>query len=232
MSPQAAQTATDPLNEPIQDFWQRVYDELRMRIEVPPLPNLTQLQSSRLHQYGLTPIYIPAIGDRFPTSFVRPDWHSHLHPDVPAPRIPLTGVWVAAETIQKPDWDNGKKYPNDLLMKTLGYETRFKTTHDDLTVSILGRIADVLQFPADNVRLPSVEEWNFLGNVFKWLRGRRQLLAFPDLGASRSWEWCRNAVDEYRLTVGYFGRGGLTNVEAEWRGDLSTSCGFRVLVAL
>ena len=110
--------------------------------------------------------------------------------------------------------------------------TRFNTSWDDLTNGFLAEIAKVTNFPKKGTRLPTAEEWNLIGNLFNWLRDHRSM-DLPDLGSTRSWEWCENAYDaDLRLIVGRSDRGGLADVRDGWRGDRDDDLAFRVLAVL
>lgn len=218
--------------ETAQSFWHDVYNELGMKISVPPVPELTEKQMKSLDKFGFMLVYVPAITeDQYPASFVKPAWGQYLD----ASRIerqPLEGRWIAVETIKKPDWDNPKGYPNDRLMAAVKRDKRFHTSHDDLTNGLLGEIAKITGFPKKGTRLPSAEEWNFIGNLFNWLRENRSM-DLPDLGSTASWEWCSNACGSGgRLIVGGSGGGGLAGVNGYWRVSRFGDFAFRVLAVL
>ncbi|MBU1908177.1 hypothetical protein KKF59_03565 [Patescibacteria group bacterium] len=217
-----------------QAFWQGVWDELLGigKIVVQPLPNLTPKQLESLDKYGFLLVRIPAIiEEQYPSSFVKPAWGRH--PNIQSiERFPLVGDWIVVETIAKPHYDDPNGYPDDRLMATLMRSSRFNTSHDDLTGGLLAKIAKITGFPKKGTRLPTVEEWNFIGNLFNWLRENRGM-NLPDLGSTRSWEWCQNTLDsDYRLIVGYSENGGLADVHDAWRGARYGDISFRVLAVL
>ncbi len=213
--------------ESAQAFWQGVWDELGIKVEVPPVPKLTDKQVKSLEKFGFLLVYVPAITEeQYPTSFVKPRWFNG------AERMPLVGKWVAVETIAKPHWDDLKGYVDDRLMAAIKCEKRFNVRQDDLTGGLLAKIAKSTGFPKRGTRIPSAEEWNLIGNLFNWLRNHRQM-DLPDLGSTRSWEWCSNACgSEFRLIAGSSDGGGLADVGSDWRDGRSGCLAFRVLADL
>jgi len=210
-----------------QAFWQGVYDELGIKVTVPAVPKLTKKQMKSCGKFNFLLVYLPAITEEdYPEDFVKPAWGKYLDASK-IERKPLEGRWVAIETIVKPDWDNKDGYPDDRLMAAVKHPSRFNTSHDQLTGGILADIAKVTGFPKKGTRLPTAEEWNFIGNLFNWLSEHRSM-NLPDLGSTRSWEWCENAYGSGdRLSVGGSGHVGLAHVY-----DLWPALGFRVLAVL
>jgi hypothetical protein len=219
--------------ESAQKFWQGVWNELWIEeVEVPPVPKLTDKQVKSLDKFGFLLVYVPAITEeQFPKGFVKPKWGQYLT-EKDIERLPLTGQWVAVETIAKPHYDDSTGYADDVLMASVKCEKRFNVSHDDLTGGLLGKIAKVTGFPKKGTRLPSAEEWNLIGNLFNWLREHRQL-SLPDLGSTRSWEWCANACGSGgRLVAGDSDYGGLADVGCGWHGHRRDNVAFRVLAVL
>ncbi|MBU2509576.1 MAG: hypothetical protein ABII13_02415 [Patescibacteria group bacterium] len=221
-----------PTPENAQEFWQGVYGELGIKVEVPPLRRLTPKQKKSLTKFGFMLVYISEITEaEYPASFVKPDWGSYITASS-IERMPLKGAWVAVETIRKSDRDDLEGYPDDRLLTALGRNSRFRTSHDCLTSELLVKIAKTTGFPKKGTGLPTVEQWNFVANLFNWLREHRGL-DLPDLGSTRSWEWCQNVCgSERRLLVGRSARGGLADVSYGWRALRSGRISFRVLVVL
>lgn len=213
-------------------FWQGVYDELGIEVMVPLAPELTDKQVKSIATFGFLPLYLPAIGEeRYPACFVKPNWGQYLT-IASIERLPLVGKWVAVETIAKPNYDDPKGYADDLLMVAVKRFKRFKTSHVALTNWLLAKIATTIGFSKKRTRLPTAEERNFIGNLFNWLRERRQM-NLPDLGSARSWEWCANAYGPgYRLIAGHYDYGGLADVYHDWHGFRYVRIAFRVLVDL
>lgn len=197
-------------------------------------PRLTEEQGAKLDEYGFRILFIPAITeDEYPGGFITPNWNMFLK-DADAERRPLPGRFVAVETIAKPDWDDQKGCPDDKLGKSIGLKKRFGVSDDDLRNSNgpHARIATLLGFPRERVRSPSVEEWNFVGNMFNHLR-KKYNEPLPDLGSTNSWEWCENTFGSVgRLVAGNREVGGLAGVSHNWRDIRDDDVAFRVLVVL
>lgn len=221
-----------------QNFWQGVWDELLGigQVTVPIVPKLTEKQVRSLERFGFLLMYLPAITeDQYPKNFVKPAWDTYLMVSE-IERKPLTGAWVAIETIGKPHHDDPAGYPKDRLMTAVKYQGRFGVSHSDLARNLLEAVAMVTGFPKKGTRFPTVEEWNLVGNLFNWLR-ERHLLKLPNLGTTRSWEWCGNASGrEDRLVIGStkgsWGSEGLAAVFKAWRESQVADTAFRVLVVL
>lgn len=216
-----------------QAWTQSLYRELGMDIVVPPVPALTERQKKSLERFGFRLFFIPEIGeDKYPAGFMKPDWGRHLDASK-IERRPLPGKWVAVETIAKPNWNDPKGYGEDRLAAAVKLERRFNVSWDDLHQGgLLERIAKATGFPKKGVRLPSAEEWNFLGNLWKAILGLRGEV-LPDLGSTDSWEWCENACgSDGRLVMGDCGSGGLGGVRRGWRDGRNDYLGFRVLAVL
>lgn len=225
--------------EAAQSFWQKAYDELvgATKTTVPVAPELTRKQRKSLDGFGFLPVYIPTLTeDEYPPSFIKPAWGASYLMRTLVQRIPLKNSWVAFETITKPEYTNPGGYQNDKLMSALNHKTRFGTSYDELTKGgLLTKTARMLGFKKKDLRCPTVEEWNFIANLFNWLRETRTM-TLPDLGSTSSWEWCENLSQTGRHLMigstggGCYGRGntGLHRVEEGWLGGFA----FRVLVVL
>lgn len=215
-----------------QSFWQGVYDDLDVKVEVPPVPKLTEKQVKSINKFGFLLIFVPAITEeQYPESFVKPKWiqcfdHSKIE------RKSLDGKWIAIETIAKPAWNDPAGYPNDRLMAAIKRDRRFHTSHDDLTGGLLSEIAKVTGFPNKGTRLPSAEEWHFVGNLFNWLRENRSMF-LPDLDSTSSFEWCSNACGSgsRRVEAGS-GCGGHVGAIGDCHDGRCDSTAFRVVVDL
>lgn len=221
--------------ETAQAFSQGVYDELGIKVEVPPVPTLTDKQVKSLKKFGFMLVYVPAITEaQYPAGFVKPDWGQNLMV-ASIERLPLKGQWVAVETIAKPQYDDSRdsrNYAEDVLMAAVKHAKRFNTSHDDLTGGLLVKIAKTTGFPKKGTRLLSIEERSFIGSLFNWLREHRQM-RLPDFGSGFSWEWCANAYgSEDRLTAGGPFSGGLAGVHSCWRGRRRFDSAFRILAVL
>ena len=214
--------------------WMRdVYRELGLGCVVPPVPALTPEQTKSLLCFGFRLFYVPPIGeDAYPASFVKPDWGRRLDANQ-IERRPLPGKWAAVETIAKPGSPERAGYLKDRLTAAVKLYCRFNVSWDDLhSGGLLAKIAGVTSFPEKGVRLPTVEEWNFLANLLNWLHENRGE-TLPDLGATDSWEWCENAYEsDGRLIAGDRGHGGLAGVYRDWCRGEDHDVGFRVLAVL
>lgn len=214
-------------------WMQDVYRELGINCVVPAVPKLTERQTKSLKRFGFRLFFIPAITEEaYPASFMKPDWGRHLDA-TQIERRPLPGKWVAVETIAKPNWDDPAGYCDDRLAAALKLKSRFGISWDDLhDGGLLGRIARVTGFPRKTTRQPTAEEWNFLANLFNWLRAKRRE-NLPDLGSTASWEWCENTCEsDFRLVVGSRVRGGLAGVYRDWRDGRHDGVAFRALAVL
>lgn len=220
--------------ESLRTWMQNVYNELGIACEVPLPPVLTPRQQKSLKKFGLRLFFIPAITeDQYPVSFVKPVWGRYLTVSE-IKHQPLPGRWLVVETLPKPNWDDPAGYPNDILAKALKLTKRFAVSWDDLhnEGGLLSRIAKITGLPKKSTRLPTTEEWNFLGNLFLWLNQHRNE-TLPDLGSTNSWEWTENVYGSgYRLIVGDREYGGLADVHSSLRNDHRENIAFRVLAVL
>ncbi len=224
-------------------WMQAVYDSMHLiedspKVLVPEPPSLNQKQRRAFSKYKLMLVYIPAWEEyEYPESFVKPFWGQYLD-ERQVQRIPLPGRWVAIETIAKPDYKEGV-YQDDRLMVDIEVQTRFLHPHsgkgegDDIEEDLLSKIASRLALKGgQQVQLPTVEIWNFVGNLFNWLVTHTNV-TLPDLGSTNSWEWTTNSFSsEDRLLVGAHGRDGLADVDRFLRVERHDRVGFRVLVTL
>lgn len=227
--------------EEAQAFWQEVWDGFEIKLTVPPMPALEPERVRALESFGFLIMYLPPLTeDEYPARFVTLDWKEIT--EWGAERLPLTGAWVAIETVAKPVAKiGGPEHPADDPLKALSdFYPRNEISRDALYASGLRTIARVLGFPTERVRLPSAEEWNFAGNVFSWLRQKRGM-GLPDLGTRGVHEWTRNnsrsrsrPADTWCLYVG--GVGGSVNALDDVR-TVSSALGythvvFRLLIEL
>ncbi len=219
--------------ETAQAFWQDVYDELGIKVEVPPVPKLTDKQVKSLKKFGFMLVYEPAITEaQYPAGFVKPNWGEPFRGGSNIEHLPLVSQWVAVETITQPNYGDPKDYAEDVLMAAVKHPKRFATSYRELMGGLLARIAKTTGFPKKGTRLLSVEERSFIGSMFNWLREHRQM-DLPDLASARSWEWCANAYGSGgRFIAGYSDRGGLADVSYYCLDRHYDSFGFRVLAVL
>lgn len=220
--------------ESLRTWMQNVYNELGIPCEVPLPPVLTTKQQKSMKKYGFRLFFIPTVTEeRYQAKFVTLNWAKYLTLES-LERQPLPGRWVVVETISKPNWDDPADYPNDILAMALKLAKRFAVSWDDLhnEGGLLSRIARITGLPKKSTRLPTAEEWNFLGNLFLWLNANRNE-TLPDLGSTNSWEWTENTYGSvYRLIVGDREYGGLADVHSSFRNDHRENIAFRVLAVL
>lgn len=225
--PRAARMANGP-----KEWMQFVFQDMGLDCIVPPInPRLTDIQRESLRRFQLRLFFVPAIEEKqFPSSFVKPCF---VYPN--ESRKPLPGKWVAVETIARPNWDDPEAYRCDWLAKeVLGLSSRFFVSWDDLhRGGLLAKIAEASGFSKKRVRLPTAEEFNFLGNLMNWLRANRNDDHLPDLGSTTSWEWTENAYNPNGcLVVGHCDHGRLMGAGGRVRSDRSDCIGFRFLAVL
>jgi len=217
-----------------QAFWSEVYRELFGRpIDVPPVPmkKLRAKTRAASDMYKLMLVFIPAVSeDEYPTCFVKPAWGKHI--DVSKiERRTLPGRWVLVDTTPKPNYNDKSGY-QDRLTKDLDLTTRFNTSWNDCENVLLPKFARLLGLSRKAVRLMTAEEWNFVANLFNWLRLNRSM-NLPDLGATQSWDWCDNRYGGgYRLLVGHVEHGGLAGVDRAHPMNSYDALAFRVLAVL
>jgi len=216
-------------------FWTEVYRELFGRlIEVPPVPEkkLRTKMRAAAEKYQMLLVFIPAVSeDEYPTCFVKSNWGKYISDVSKIERRALPGRWVLVDTTPKPNWDDKSGY-QDRLTKDLDLTTRFNTSWNDCENVLLPKFAKLMGLSRKAVRLMTAEEWNFIANLFNWLRLNRSM-NLPDLGATVSVEWCDNGIDtEFRLYIGSVGDGGLANVDCGPATSVGGSIGCRFLAVL
>lgn len=147
----------------------------------------------------------------------------------------LGGKWILVDERPKPA-DNGEVYPDDFLEDTirrmreqgildqnkdLNQGTRFFTSWTEWNNLIRPAAAELLGVKPNQVRLPRVMEYSYLGN-----------LLHPEWGKTDTWEWLQEACGggKYRMRGGHSFAGGLSIVY--WRGPSGhgTDRGFRPTV--
>jgi hypothetical protein len=215
-----------------QQFFQELYDEIfpGMGIKVPTLPEVAAEQEAALKQYPqLIWFYFPQVAEKdYPAEFVKPKWGRYLN-ESEIKRVPLEGRWVLTDTTPKPDWDDADAY-TDQLTKDLGLKTRFGVSWNDCVEKHFPAIKKLVH--AKEVQHMTVEEWNFFANVMIIPRLSRGM-DLPDLGSTRSVEWCANGYNSARrLYVGSAGHGGLASVRYSHVARAYGLIGFRFLAVL
>ncbi|TAL49805.1 hypothetical protein EPN81_04650 [Patescibacteria group bacterium] len=218
-------------------WMQEVLDAfLDFHVDVPVPPNLNRAQRRLLKKYKLWLFFVPAISeDQYPEHIVKLDRDRYL-PSANVTSLPLPGRWIAWEVIKKPNYQDGR-YPDDQLMTAVDIDTRFAHPHsqkgegDDLMEDILPKVATVLKSLGGEAKVQSARIFNFLGNLFNWLRIHTSENRLPDLGSTNSVEWCEERCGSHAaLLVGLHGGGGLVCVGSFYRDDRDNSIAFRFLV--
>jgi hypothetical protein len=214
----------------LQAFWQDVWQELGFGFVIPPPTALTARQRRLVMEARLVTLYLPPLSeDVLPPSFVPVNWDRHLC-SRKIERLPLTGQWVAIESISKSAHDDPHGYVGTSRLDYAHPRRRFETAWSTIMDEIAPSIACSGGFAKKRVRVPSAEEWNCIANLFSWLRVHRQM-DLPQLGVTRSWEWCRNRfVTDNRLVIGFSECGGISSVTSVWRGGGYTTVGYRLLI--
>jgi len=209
-------------------WMQAVYNELGIPCHVPPVPLLTKKQEKSLTKFGFRLFFVPAIIERqYPENFQRLNWSLDHMVSEYAQHIPLPGRWIAIETLS----NNG--YPDDPFKEIFRYIDRRGKNRARFFGHFFLRIAGITGFPEKAVCLPTLEEWNFLGNLFNFLRISR-CEKLPDLGTADSMEWCKNADQSSHLAAG----GNHHNLDGSglqyvgYTGENCSCTGFRILIAL
>lgn len=194
----------------LESFYGRVVD-------VPPVPASISMDTYRvLRSWGFELFYLPALEVTHAEEVKRyPGWQYPLAERYWATeiveRVSLPGQWIAVELLGQPSVQ-GMSYDYDRLMQAIGEGSRF-LSWDVIHASILPKIAAHLKLAPARVRLPYAIEWNFLGNLLRYLRQQGEDL--PDWGATASWEWTEGKYGRYhRLLVGKHGAEGLDGLQA------------------
>lgn len=193
-------------------------------------PKLIAKQQEEFLRFGWRVMYVPALAEsRYPKYFVRLDRGAYLEPGLIEKR-PLSGLWLAVETLAKPDWQGRNRYRDDQLGQAIGLKNRFGISPQEIYRKIIPAVAIKVGVPSRQIRLPSAEEWNFISNTFNELRVKRGE-KLPDLGATNSWEWCANAYGlQDQLIAGFCASGGLSALYSNKRAD--PCIGFRLIITL
>lgn len=220
-------------NEPIEVWMSGVWSEILGRKVVVPAPKALKAKTTAaLQEFPIRAVFLPKLTEAdYPSTFVKPVWNKYVTESL-ITRRPLEGKWVLVETLPKPHWDDKAGYGNDPLGARIGLTTRFNVSWDTLHETTLPAVSKLLRLSKLQVRCPSAEEWNLIGNLFNWLREHRgeQL---PDLGSTNSWEWCENAYGaDDRVVVGVRRHGGLAGVGRDSSHHGDDGIGFRVLAVL
>ncbi len=176
-------------------FWEYVWEKiLGCKIEIPRIPKIKAKTLTAIKKYGLKLVYLPAITEsEYPREFIKPEWGEGCSNDT-TQRIPLTGRWVLVETILQPDVDVESRLQissDQLFLDHSGDVCRMECTWDVVMGDFVQEVARTFGLSRRAVRLPSVEELNLIGNLFRWLNANCHQ-SLPDLHANPKRELCLN----------------------------------------
>lgn len=183
------------------DQWKRM---LGREIDVPLLPTIKPKTRNAIDRYQLMLVYLPALKQTdYPSSFIR-------MADVDFGRL-LVGEWVLVETVPQFKWSSGERYfasnlGDQMLIDHCPPSSRMNVTWGNLRTEIVPEWTKVWGLSRGAVRIPSVEQLNLIGNVFRWMRETLPVhytLPLPDLNRPTCLEWCANKdTYETRLVLG------------------------------
>lgn len=229
----AAHEGSEPRDDQAYEagLWSEIIGR-KVDVPAPPAMNEETMAASALCR--LQRVFLPRFTEvDYPPTFVKVEWGKRLV-EASIVRHTLEGVWVLMENIPKPSFDDPAGYGDDPLALAMGLTTRFDVSFDALHSTNLPQLAKLLGVPERQVRYPFAEEWNLYANRLNWLREHRGA-NLPDLGSTRSWEWCENFYDVdngVRIVVGNHRHGGLAGVDRNSSYQGFPHIGFRVVVVL
>lgn len=193
-------------------------DFLGQRIVVPDLPQLSDEQLAGLNSFNFELLFLPRVDLKAEYPGWRKLLSSRYWEKEIIERLDLPGCWVAIEKQTKPEYLC--RVEDNLLTRRLGLETRFDHGWQRVMEKFIPQIAEILGFPVGQVRLPAIEEWNFVANFFLFLAEKG--FAYPDWGSTRSWEWCFNKYGkEHALMMGSSDFGGVSALGWKYFGEES-----------
>lgn len=227
-----AQILEDP-----QAFWYGFHNRVFPGLIMAPIPlpkiSAKTYRAARQYRLLLIPLHAQVTQDVYPAHWVKSNWGRYIDADL-ITHQPLSNRWALVETIASCDWNNSVGYGggNDPLARALDLQKRFGTTWDHIMATICPKVAKICGKKRQAVRLPTAEEWNYVGNVLLELN-RMHATTFPDLGSVNRWEWCQNAYGSgSRLVVGDRDDGGLAGVHRFWSDGANDNVAFRLLAVL
>lgn len=186
-------------------FWEHVWEQiLGRKIQIPRIPKIKAKTLRAIKEYGLKLVYLPAITESdYPEGFIKPEWGTELIPGA-TERFPLAGRWMLVETILQPETDvvNRLQISSDeLFLDHSDGICRMQYSWDGVMGDLVQIVAQTFGLPKRAVRLPSVEELNLIGNLFRWLNANCHQ-SLPDLHANPKRELCLNKFRrEHHLTL-------------------------------
>lgn len=155
----------------------------------------------------------------------------------------LSGIWALIESVQKPNYNDGRQIyydGNDPLGEVLTAwrkdgrievpfwtrdipsNSRFAVSADEIDALVIPEFARRIDINAGQTGLPRAIEFNVAGN-----------LNHPEWGQTNTAEWFADKFDSSdRLVGGYSDDGGLAYVDASESGHHNGYLGFRLQVVL
>ncbi|MFA6131726.1 MAG: hypothetical protein WC702_01495 [Patescibacteria group bacterium] len=220
-------------------FWNYALEANGWEMCFPEFPTITSATARACVDFGLIPVFCPAgeleqvVGSGHGDKYIFPAWGENLKHPSEIERRPLLGCWILIETRPKPNWNDLVSYgPDDKVAKLLDLQRCSNTDWSTLHDGRLTELAEVWGLPSDTVRLPTVEEMNWCGNLFV-LANRALGTNLPNLGSIKNWEWCENNSDRgFRLVFGNSEEGGLSAVHKVWSDGGVGHLAFRILAVL
>lgn len=213
-------------------------------IDVPPLPGeITLERYAEWKKMGFDLHYLPKEKmdaerslpgwDKKPTNLFRYIQEGKVDPAA----VELPGNWILIDERAKPNFDDGNQmYENDPLagvisdLRARGVLHDFKIKGSRFAISSADfkkdefkkAVGNFLKVHPDNIRLPYVIEWNFLGNVH-----------CPEWGDTDTWECFEDTYEDgSRLHGGGKSRGGLSDVNfLSSSDDRRPPGGFRLIIS-
>lgn len=217
-------------------FWQEFWSEQLSRdVALSAFPRLKDKTTEAARVYRAVPIAFPKgfSEDDYPSDWIKPAWGRYVSESQISKRR-TTDRWVVVETIDSCNWNDQKGYGkgSDPLGKALGLSSRFRVSFDDFMGTQRKEIAKLWGCKTQQVRLPSLREWNIVAQVLLEL-SKRHGTDFANWGESQSWEWCSDKYSSgRRLLAGARDYGGLSAVHYDWSGHRDDAVGFRALAVL
>ncbi len=222
-------------------FWEIVWEQiLGRKIEVPPIPELKAKSRTAIEKYKFQLVYLPAISEmEYPEGFIKPRWGTDFQAEMDE-HLPLTGRWMFVETIEQ---EQDSRVATDPLFRDHSdHIKRQYYSSESLNNEFIPGVARMFGLPKKAIRLPSVEELNLIGNVFRWLN-KNGSMSLPELRQSPMRELCLNKCrGVYRLTLGGCGHyegpeetvveGGIARLGVIGYSIPSPEISFRLVIAL
>lgn len=215
-----------------QAFWDYVFKKNHLtRMHIPDFPTLTPVTTQACLDFGLIPVFCPVliIENLVAGGYIVLDRSRHLESE----RCRLLGCWILFETVPKPNLKDLAGYgADDKVAELLGLQHRFSVRWDTLHDGRLNRLIKTWGLQDEVVRLPTVEEMNWVGNLFL-MANHAMSTNLPNLGSTNIWEWCENYYGSgNRLVFGSSDSGGLAAIYSYYYDKVYYHIGFRVLVVL